>query len=171
MATRYTYKPLQKDIKEIRLLVVEPGKPQDTIRAELEHVYFSEDRFVYFDQREAKYETCSYCWGPPSAVEDVFVGHHMLSVPQSATTVIRRMRYPDRIRILWIDAVCINQGDPVERGHQVGLMSEVFTHTWRNLAWLGDEDGNSGPVLDALETLVAEVREDTDDFRLFRNVV
>lgn len=40
--------------------------------------------------------------------------------------------------MLWIDALCINQADGIEKTHQVGLMSEIYKNTWRALAWLGE---------------------------------
>lgn len=58
MPSRYQYRPLDRDMNEIRLLVVEPGEPQDPIRAKVKHVYFCRDRFLYFNHSEVKYETC-----------------------------------------------------------------------------------------------------------------
>ena len=37
----------------------------------------------------------------------------------------------------WIDAVCINQNDIVERNHQVAQMSMIYARAWRVLVWLG----------------------------------
>jgi hypothetical protein len=41
---------------------------------------------------------------------------------------------------LWIDALCINQDDFGERGHQVGFMGEIFQRAERVLVWLGCPD-------------------------------
>lgn len=40
----------------------------------------------------------------------------------------------------WIDAICINQHDILERGHQVGMMRNVFSGARLVIAWLGDSD-------------------------------
>lgn len=50
-------------------------------------------------------------------------------------------------------------------------MSKVYTHTSRNLAWLGEEDSNTGPALAACEALLDEIREDTNNFQLMNEVV
>lgn len=41
-------------------------------------------------------------------------------------------------RVLWVDAVCINQSDEVEKSNQVRLMTKIYRTTWRGLAWLGE---------------------------------
>jgi len=37
----------------------------------------------------------------------------------------------------WIDAICINQDDLLERGHQVGMMRNIFSAADLVVAWLG----------------------------------
>ncbi|KAH7303411.1 heterokaryon incompatibility protein-domain-containing protein [Stachybotrys elegans] len=39
--------------------------------------------------------------------------------------------------LFWVDQVCIDQRNGEERGHQVGLMSKVYSWAWRTLVWLG----------------------------------
>lgn len=53
------------------------------------------------------------------------------------------VRGPNEERLLWIDAVCINQADNIEKTHQVGLMTEIYKATWRGIAWLGDFEGDA----------------------------
>lgn len=38
---------------------------------------------------------------------------------------------------IWIDQVCINQGDHVERDQTVSLMGKIFGHADEVIAWLG----------------------------------
>lgn len=45
-------------------------------------------------------------------------------------------------RVLWIDSICINQADGIEKTHQVELMTEIYKTTWRGLAWLGEFEEN-----------------------------
>jgi hypothetical protein len=42
-----------------------------------------------------------------------------------------------RTRILWIDAVCINQQDLGKRNHQVMQMGLIYTMSERIIVWLG----------------------------------
>ena len=41
-------------------------------------------------------------------------------------------------RLVWIDSVCINQKDPLDKNQQVALMSKIYQQATRTLAWLGD---------------------------------
>ena len=41
-------------------------------------------------------------------------------------------------RILWVDAICINQACPLEKTQQVSQMRNIYQATERVLVWLGD---------------------------------
>ncbi|KIN00142.1 hypothetical protein OIDMADRAFT_124894, partial [Oidiodendron maius Zn] len=55
---------------------------------------------------------------------------------------------------LWIYAICINQGDDVERSHQVLLMRDIYANDTRVLAWIGKPDSLSGLALIHLSVLL-----------------
>lgn len=57
---------------------------------------------------------------------------------------LQHLRSQNEDRILWIDAMCIDQADDSERGHQVVQMGQiyanvVFVRIWLGLATLGTE--------------------------------
>jgi hypothetical protein len=47
----------------------------------------------------------------------------------------------------WIDAICINQGDDIEKGTQVKMMGEIYSRAQRVYSWLGPKDETSDEVL------------------------
>jgi hypothetical protein len=49
-----------------------------------------------------------------------------------------RMRYPDKPRVLWADAICINQEDNEEKMKQVEMMHDVYKNASQVLVWLGE---------------------------------
>lgn len=49
-----------------------------------------------------------------------------------------RLRDPAIERIIWIDAVCIDQDDDTEKTHQIGLMSKIYGQANRVIIWLGE---------------------------------
>lgn len=49
---------------------------------------------------------------------------------------LRYLRLRNSQRILWVDAICINQNDPAERGQQVRLMKEIYANCKTDLAWM-----------------------------------
>jgi hypothetical protein len=60
-------------------------------------------------------------------------------------------------RVLWIDAICINQRDTAERGQQVGRMAEIFKMATQVVVWLGPADGHTSLAIKTLVRLAAEV--------------
>jgi hypothetical protein len=54
--------------------------------------------------------------------------------------VLRVSDGSDRGRVLWIDALCINQDDDAERVHQVGIMGSIYRQARQVLVWLGTPD-------------------------------
>ena len=57
------------------------------------------------------------------------------------------MRNIDSSRVLWIDAICINQTDIPERNAQVSTMKRTYEEADRVLVWLGEERENSALVM------------------------
>lgn len=66
---------------------------------------------------------------------------------------LRHLRYADRPRTLWIDAICINQYDKTERGRHVARMGSIYALAPRVVAWLGPATPTSNTALDELETM------------------
>ncbi|KAJ8129717.1 hypothetical protein O1611_g3913 [Lasiodiplodia mahajangana] len=89
------------------------------------------------------YEAVSYTWG--STIHPVyFIEIHegpakRLPLYDNLYHLLRDLRHPDQDRMLWIDAICINQGarDTSERNHQVQQMAEIYKATQCVLVWLG----------------------------------
>ena len=68
------------------------------------------------------YEALSYVWGSISKWERIFIQDMTVSVTPSLAQALRNLRLPDAPRVLWIDSICINQADMVEKNSQVRLM-------------------------------------------------
>ncbi|KAK4634092.1 Heterokaryon incompatibility protein 6, OR allele [Fulvia fulva] len=87
------------------------------------------------------YEAVSYTWGIPSRT--AFVSHRYsgrrLNITQNCYDVLQNLceRAP---RVLWIDAMCINQDDLNERGQQVAIMARIFQGALRTIAYVGPSD-------------------------------
>ena len=46
------------------------------------------------------------------------------------------IRLADHDRVMWIDAICINQSDVLERNHQVHPMGQIYSEAQHVIAWL-----------------------------------
>lgn len=163
--SEHFYRPLDKDRMEIRLLVLKAGQGSQTIRCELQKAFLTSNPLP-------QYETISYCWGDPKLTAHIVLNGRRKKVPASSKAAIARMRLPDADRVLWIDALCINQDDPEERGHQVTLMSKVYSNGQQNLVYLGE--GNVAIINKALyiiEKILENARQETDMYRKWMDVL
>lgn len=55
-------------------------------------------------------------------------------------TTLCTVQHPDH---LWVDAICINQKDIVDKSHQITLMEEIYGGADSVLVWLGEESRSS----------------------------
>lgn len=148
---------LDRSRKEIRLLLIEPGLYEDRLRCKFKQAILS-------DENKPVYETISYVWGDASVRDFVYFEEYELEVPASAASALKRIRYFDRPRVVWIDAICINQQDIKERNSQVSLMRDIYSHTAVGLIWLDEDDGDIRDAVDMIHALFDEADRTTNGF-------
>jgi len=86
------------------------------------------------------YEALSYVWGvDPPSIKIVCNGQRLKIRPELSYALVR-LRLKHTTRIIWADALCINQDDNQEKSHQVPLMSKIFTQAATVNVWLGHGD-------------------------------
>ena len=109
---------------------------------------------------QSHYEALSYTWGTTSDPETAYVTGlepdevetiSTLDLYQNLASAFRHLRFVDQVRTLWVDAICINQGDIPERNTQVKRMASIYKSAYRVVAWLGREEDNSTHALATLE--------------------
>lgn len=72
------------------------------------------------------YEAISYTWGDSRSTEDIWVNGKRLIVPASAYRILVNRSSLLMPKLLWVDAICINQSDTAEKNSQVSLMRDVY---------------------------------------------
>jgi hypothetical protein len=80
-----------------------------------------------------------------------------LPVTPNLYDAIRYLRKEDEVRIVWIDAVCINQKDLAERSVEVGRMGDIFRNAIRVVIWLGPESSSSGVAVYLINAMAADL--------------
>lgn len=113
-------------------------------------------------ERECLYEALSYAWGSIEKPHKISVDGYDLCVTENLYKALSHLRTPQVERILWIDAICIDQNNNEERAEQVQLMAKVYCKASRVIVWLGDAQADSDSTLDAIR--VAANRETTKSF-------
>jgi hypothetical protein len=71
------------------------------------------------------------------------------------------LRSESKPKILWIDAICINQEDLDERSSQVQLMRYIYQNSTRTVVWLGEDSFWSSRLFEFLK--------EVEDTRLWKD--
>lgn len=148
----YWYRRLRNDEFSIRLLRIHPnGDSTSKIECELFHEEID-------NKDRTPYEALSYTWGDASQTVDIQVNGCAFSVTVNLEAALRSLRKADDPRVLWVDAVCINQTDLTERAKQVRIMWDIYQAANCVVVWLGPEEGDSAIAMENFARREAQIR-------------
>lgn len=82
------------------------------------------------------YDALSYVWGCGEKVQALSTSHGSLPITENLYVALLSLRDRSFPRIIWVDAVCINQDDTDERSQQVQYMAEIYARASRVIVWL-----------------------------------
>ena len=166
---QYKYAPIDVEASEIRLLTILPGKKGSYIYVELDHV-------PLIKERPPEFEALSYAWGSAQSPGLVYIGQSspsnsdvkfrflsnqpFLFVTQNLASALQHLRYEDKKRVMWIDAICVDQLNFEERSQQVQRMADIYRCASRVVVWLGPESRSSIRAMDLLETMGSKIDVD-----------
>ena len=103
------------------------------------------------------YSALSYAWGSNEKLYSIIVDDSVLEVTSNLFEALQHIRSDLEDRILWIDAICIDQGNEIEKGHQVKQMGRIYKEADQVLVWLGVGKRLSGHLME----LMKRVEEDS----------
>ncbi|KAK1831507.1 heterokaryon incompatibility protein-domain-containing protein, partial [Podospora conica] len=157
MATAYQYSKLPPD--SIRLLRLLPHRnPAAPIRCTLFDcpLLQSHDEITI-----SPYEALSYVWGSTDNPQSA----GSLSVTRNLHEALVQLRDRFIDRVLWVDAICINQDDLDERSCQVASMARIYAMASRVLVWLGPagDDGAAEALRKCLDYIRHRRHSDEED--------
>lgn len=133
------YTALDPHLPEIRVLKLLPSASFDApLECRLVH------RALYGDAHG--YEALSYVWGGNEFTAEITLNNEPYFITPNLEMAMRHMRRPSVERTLWVDALCINQHDLVERSQQVRLMKDIYARCSVDLVWMLKTQ-NYGPSL------------------------
>ncbi|RYP57350.1 hypothetical protein DL769_009538 [Monosporascus sp. CRB-8-3] len=158
---KFAYKPLDRSKHEFRIMTFEPGSSHDggihcTLR-------------TYNIANCPEYVALSYAWGEPEPCHEITLDGCAFRVRDNLWTALLSLRQlskdgfprqenrtslgedmfwmtkPRRATAthFWIDAICIDQNDPLECGHQVSMMKTIFSKAAFVIPWLGPASDDS----------------------------
>ncbi|KAL8393934.1 hypothetical protein RB595_003627 [Gaeumannomyces hyphopodioides] len=168
-ASTYCYSPLSQQ-GSIRLLRLRPHADRHApIRCQLLEYPLEET-----GQATHLYEALSYVWGSEENKLPVYVqaddddrngaphaspptrSDQCLLVTRNLHAALSHLRDGFLERVIWIDAICINQQDDVEKGRQVQSMAWIYASASRVVVWLGEAGHGSDRALEALRQAAGE---------------
>jgi hypothetical protein len=128
----YQYKSLNYELgQEIRLVVLYPGRELDDITCNIIHVNLLD---------KPAFEAVSYTWatisGDISLSGNVCCGGKRIAITLNCESMLRCLRRQGRNRILWVDAISIDQQNTLERNHQVRLMASIYSNASQVVAYV-----------------------------------
>ncbi|KAJ2904279.1 uncharacterized protein MKZ38_008490 [Zalerion maritima] len=185
--SRFSYPPLPATYTEdgdtvhwARMVTLQPGAFDEALFISLEDACLSTDS-------PPEYEALSYVWGSPATSTTTSLPGVMvinaspnpssssssiaMNLPQSNNnhafqflpttpnleSTLRHLRYPNKTRHLWVDAICVNQTDDDEKNVQVSQMGDVYRRAATVVVWLGPEADDSTFALSTLDRLGSQV--------------
>jgi Heterokaryon incompatibility protein (HET) len=149
----HRYRPLKE--REIRLLRLSRRTPFDVFTCELIHTVLD---------ATPPFEVISYTWGDPDKCHGVVVDGQWMRTTTNAHEVLKDRAPRFGVRLLWLDAVCIDQRNTDEKSVQVALMGELYRRASRVVVWLGDGDADGAySFLLHLQSNISTYQANDDD--------
>jgi Heterokaryon incompatibility protein (HET) len=134
----------------VRLIELEEGEPDSEISIRL---LIAELDFA------PQFEALSYVWGDSNDRLPITCNGRTISITSNLHKALRRTRYIDRPRILWVDAICINQRNNKECSYHVSFMNKIYNKAKRVLVYMGDDqDGRAADVQQLLKEHVDRIK-------------
>ncbi|KAF2102642.1 hypothetical protein NA57DRAFT_33223, partial [Rhizodiscina lignyota] len=132
-SNNFLYTQLSDSPFQIRLLHILPGSFEARIQCYLK---------TFTAESCIQYEALSYVWGDPNITESIKLERdpilfHYFHVTTNLEAALRHLRLKEKERIIWIDAICIDQGNRKERELQVQNMGKIYARAAKVVVWLG----------------------------------
>lgn len=139
---RFQYKPIDLSKDAIRIIRLCKRQATEDIRCELFE--------AYLDQHEGiSYETVSYTWENQLNEATILLDGKEARVTSNLLAALSSLRLVDEDKILWIDALCIDQENDLEKGHQVSRMKLIYEYAERVIIWLGPSNDDIDALMDS----------------------
>ncbi len=100
------------------------------------------------------YEAISYAWGDhPEFNRAIHMNGQVLRITGNLCAALMAYSYANRTRVLWADAICINQADNAEKTQQVAIMADIYSRAKIVQVWLAPASEATEAAMRFLEAL------------------
>lgn len=141
------YSSLDSNRRELRLLRLAPGAEDSPVEGSISITTVPSTSSVKSPppvQGHEIYEALSYeCGDPNGPKHTVTIDGKIIEVRDNLHKALKMLRRSGVKMPVWIDAICINQRDSEERGHQVRMMGDIYKSAKMVRIWLGWDRGEN----------------------------
>ena len=140
----FQHSPIDLEGSAFRLLRLARGERDDPIECHLFNA-------ILFDSEGGfPYEALSYTWGKIQEQCQIVVNGQLMRIRWNLYNTLRHLRHQHTDRILWVDAICIDQANLDERVHQIRHMKGIYEQAERVLVWLGEANQETDFAMDMM---------------------
>jgi ankyrin repeat protein len=128
----FEYRPIDLQGPSFRLIRLFRGPVGHGVRCELFDAWLDCEGGL-------PYDALSYCWGETEKPypREIELNGEFLPVTKNLLLALQHLRHPYKDRILWVDAICIDQENVREKGHQILQMTSIYKKAESVVIWLG----------------------------------
>ena len=108
-----------------------------------------------FDETFPAYKALSYAWGIMNDTRQIFLNRYAFPVSHNLWAFLELMHLQGQYGFYWIDAICIDQSNTLEKNHQVQMMRHIYSTHERVVIWPGEasEDKTSDMAMDIVVSI------------------
>ncbi|KAH6674810.1 heterokaryon incompatibility protein-domain-containing protein [Halenospora varia] len=116
-------------------------------------------------ESKPQYIALSYAWGDNTRDQPLVLNGKLTYITSSLQEALQQLRSSNEIdkktegRPVWVDAICINQEDDVEKSWQVQQMGRIFHDAYRVIVWLGPASDSSSMAMEILEQIGVRIKD------------
>jgi hypothetical protein len=142
----YCVRPLPPDSGGIRLLRLLPSLIEDEpLQGQL-----IDYPLIGSGNRYHHYDALSYVWGSVDYLKSIAIDDCTLSITTNLHDALLSLRNHSFERVIWIDAICINQSDDLEKEGQIRIMADIYLRAHCVVVWLGKSADESDQAMETI---------------------
>lgn len=105
------------------------------------------------------YTAISYAWGMNETTRTVFLNNTSFAISVHVLEALNQFSaLVPGSHLIWLDRICINQEDEVEKAYQVGRMRDIYTQAQEVVIWIGATAHSSDILIDSMPTMLDELK-------------
>ena len=135
---RTLYQPL--GLSQTRIIKLLPNKYEEPLECRLLTVVLIDDAGVPDPDSPneiIRYDALSYAWGKSDLSSVIRCNGNRLAISSNLSDALHFLRGEEGVRYLWVDGICIDQTNDIEKSHQVQKMLRIFEKARSVTAWIG----------------------------------